>query len=192
MSAIIDRANGRTSRDAELEQAAQEALLRYGTLRIWGHALQITASSGVVTCEGHVRTTPSKETAERLIREVPGVREVVNHLFVDTDLEIAAAQALANDSRTVNSFPGILVGCAFGEVLLKGSVSSQEAKKAAGDIAAKVPGVRTVTNELVAPEPPKPATPAKPTGASQSASAGKPASKPAPNPAVEEGESSEE
>jgi osmotically-inducible protein OsmY len=183
MSAVVERANGRTSRDAELEAAARDALLRYGTLRIWGHAVQIAASGGVVTLEGHVRTTPSKDLAERLIRQVPGVGQVVNNLFVDTDLEVAAAQALATDARTENSFPGILVGCAFGEVLLKGSVTMQETKKAAGEIVAQVPGVRKVTNELVAPEPPKPAVPAK--------AAAKPAPKVA-KPDAEVSESSEE
>jgi BON domain-containing protein len=174
MAARVDRANGRTLGDAELEEAARDALVRYGTLRIWGHAQQITARNGVVTLEGHVRTIPSKVLAERLIRQVPGVRELVNNLFVDTDLEVAAAQALAHDPRTVDNFPGILVGCAFGEILLKGSVGTQETKKAAGEIVAQVPGVREVTNELVAPEPPKPATPPKP--------APKPTPKPAPTP----------
>lgn len=184
MSTYVDRANGHTPRDLELEEAAREALQRYGTLRIWGHALQIQASHGVVTLEGHVRTIGSKETAERLIRQVPGIREVKNNLYVDTDLEIAVAQALAADPRTVDGFPGILVGCAFGEIFLKGSVASQDMKKAAGEIAARVPGVREVTNELAAPEPPKPAPAAKP--------AAKPAPKPAPKPAEEEQDSGEE
>ena len=191
MSAIIDRANGRSTREVELEEAARVALLRYGTLRIWGHALQITASDGVVTCEGHVRTTPSRDMAEHLIRQVPGVKEVVNHLFVDTDLEVAAAQALADDPRTVNGFPGILVGCAFGEVLLKGQVTSQEIKKAASEIATKIPGVRGVTNELVAPEPQKPAAPAKPAPRPAVKAAEKAESGDQSNPAGEQRESSE-
>jgi osmotically-inducible protein OsmY len=180
MASSGDRENGRTSQDAELEEAAQEALLRYGTLRIWGHAMQITSSRGVVTLEGHVRTLPSRDLTVRLIGQVPGVKQIVNNLYVDTDLEIAAAQALAKDPRTVSGFPGILVGCAFGEVLLKGNVSSPETKKAAGEIVSRVPGVRHVTNELVAPEPPKPAAPTKPVA------------KPAPKPSAEQGESSEE
>jgi hyperosmotically inducible protein len=180
MSTYVDRANGRTPRDVELEEAAREALVRYGTLRIWGHSVEIKASDGTVTLDGHVRTVTSKETAERLIRVVPGVKGVKNNLFVDTDLEIAVAQALARDPRTVNGFPGILVGCAFGKVFLKGNVALQEIKKAAGEIAMQVPGVREVTNELVAPEPPKPAAPAKP------------APKPAAKPAAEEEESGEE
>jgi BON domain len=65
-------------------------------------------------------------------------------------------------------------------VLLKGNVGMQETKKAATEIVAAVPGVRHVTNELVAPEAPKPAV------------AVKPAAKPSPRAAVEEGKGSEE
>jgi osmotically-inducible protein OsmY len=151
MPANVERVGGRLTADAELEQAVRDAILRYGTLRIWGHAFQVEASEGVVTLVGHVRTIVSKETAERIVSRVPGVKAVKNQLVVDTDLEVAVAQALANDPRTVNGFPGILVGSAFGEISLKGAVASQEIKNAASQVAAKVPGVREVTNELSVP-----------------------------------------
>ncbi len=184
MPAYVGRVNGHSLADTELEDAVRNAILRYGTLRIWGHALSVEATDGVITLSGHVRTRVSKETAASIVREVAGVRAIKNKLFVDTDIEVAVAQALANDPRTVKGFPGILVGSGFGEVFLKGPVASQEIKTAAGEIAAKVPGVRTITNELVAPEPPKPATPAKPVA--------KPTAKPVAKPAAEETESSEE
>ncbi len=185
MSANITRVDGRTLSDTELAEAAREAVLRYSTLRIWGHTLQISATDGVVTLAGHVRTRASSDTAERVIRQVKGVKDVINKLYIDTNLEVAVAEALTNDARTVNSFPGILVGSAFGEIFLKGTVASPEIKTAAEQIAAKVDGVRAVTNQLVAPEPPKPAAPAKPAAA-------KPAPKPAPKPAEEEVEATEE
>lgn len=184
MSATIDRANGTRLGDAELEEAVQNALARYNTLRIWPHALQITVANGVVTLNGHVRTDASKLMAEKLISQVPGVSQVSNNLYVDTDLEIAAAQALAHDPVAVKGFPGILVGSAFGDLVLKGSVASQEIKKAASEIVAKIAGVRGVANELVAPEPPKPAVAAK--------SPAKPAPKPAPKPVEDESEAAEE
>ena len=184
MSVAMNRVNGHPVADAELEDTVRTTIQRYGTLRIWGHSLSVEAADGIVTLSGHVRTRVSKTTVEELVRQVPGVRDVTNTLFVDTDLEIAVAQALAQDPRAVKGFPGILVGSGFGEIFLKGAVASQEIKKAAGEIAATVPGVRTVTNELVAPEPPKPATPAKPVA--------KPVAKPAPKPAAEETASGDE
>ncbi len=151
MPAYVDRVNGRTTADKELEQAVRDAILRYGTLRIWGHAFQVETDGGTVTLAGHVRTAVSKETAERIVRQVNGVKTVKNQLIVDTELEVAVAQALADDARTVNGFPGILVGSAFGEIFLKGEVASQEIKDAASQVAAQVPGVREVTNELAVP-----------------------------------------
>ncbi len=176
MPAYVGPVDGRIQ-DVDLEDAVRQTILRYGTLRLWGHAFRVEANNGAVRLIGHVRTVVSKETAERIVRQVPGVREIRNELYVDTDLEIAVARALAEDPRTVKGFPGILVGSAFGEVFLKGAVSSQEIKQAASEIAARVPGVLEVTNELAAPEPPKPAAAAKPPA--------KPAAKPAAVPPAE-------
>ena len=152
--------NGNNPSDRELEERARDTLTRYATLRIWGHAVSIEAHNGVITLGGHVRTRTGKETAERLIRETPGVTDVKNELYVDTDLEIAVARALAENPVTANSFPGILVGSGFGEVFLKGHVVSAEVKQAAGDIAAGIPGVIRVVNELATPGSNEPLTPA--------------------------------
>jgi hypothetical protein len=180
----------RSAQDEGLVQAALDTLINYPGVRVWTDALEINAQNGVVELGGHVRTTAEKEVTENVILQVKGVKDVVSHLVVDTDLEIQVAQALGNDARTRSSFPGLLVGSAFGEVYLKGSVASADLKKAAGDIAAKVPGVRTVNNQLMAPEPPKPAAPAAaakpPAGAAAKPVAAKPAPKPAPK--VEESE----
>ncbi len=160
MPAYVGPVNGHTTEDEELEGAVRDAILGYGTLRIWGHALQIDVNNGIVSLVGYVRTIVSKETAERIVRKVPGVKGVRNNLTVDTELEIAVAQALANDPRTVDGFPGILIGSAFGEIFLKGTVSTPEIKSAASEVAAKVPGVREVVNELLAPESQAAAAPA--------------------------------
>ncbi len=152
--------NGNNPNDQELEERVRETLARYSTLRIWGHSVSIEAHDGVITLEGHVRTRTGRETAERLVRETPGVKDVENELYIDTDLEIAVARALAENPVTANSFPGILVGSGFGEIFLKGHVVSAEVKQTAGDVAATIPGVLRVVNELVAPVPNEPLTPA--------------------------------
>ncbi len=125
MSVSTSRVNGHSVTDADLEDVVRTAIQRYGTLRIWGHAMSVEVTDGIVTLSGHVRTRVSKTTVEDLVSKVEGVRGVKNELFVDTDLEIAVAQALAQDSRTVKGFPGILVGSGFGEIFLKGAVASQ-------------------------------------------------------------------
>lgn len=176
----------RSAQDEQLERGAEDALINYPGVRVWTEALDFSAQNGIIEIAGHVRTHAEKEVAEEVILKVKGVKDVVSHLFVDTDLEIAVAQALGNDPRTRGSFPGLLIGSGFGEIFLKGKVASQDIKKAAAEIAAKVPGVREVTNALEAPEPPKPAAPpaaAKPTAGARPITA----PKPAPKPAAEEG-----
>ncbi len=176
----------RSAQDEALELAAISTLQNYTGVRVWTDALDLKANNGIVEIGGHVRTRAEREVTEDVVLKTKGVQDVISHLYVDTDLEIAVAQALGNDSRTRGSFPGILVGSAFGDIYLKGSVASQDIKKAAAEIAAKVEGVRSVVNSLEAPEPPKPAAPA----AAKPVAGAKPIAKPAPKPApqAEEGE----
>lgn len=171
-----------SSRDEALEIAAVEALQNYVGVRVWTDALDVQVTNGIVEIGGHVRTRAEREVTDEVILRTKGIKDVISHLYVDTDLEIAVAKALGDDARTRGSFPGILVGSAFGDIYLKGSVSSQEIKKAAADIAANVEGVRSVVNALEAPEPPKPAAPAaaKPAAGAKPVAPAKSAPKPAP------------
>ncbi len=170
----------RSGQDEALELAAVDALQNYSGVRVWTDALDVKANNGVVEIGGHVRTRAEREVTEEVILKTKGVKDVASNLYVDTDLEIAVGKALGNDTRTRSSFPGILVGSAFGEIYLKGSVTSQDIKKVAAEIATKVEGVRSVVNALEAPEPPKPVAAAKP------AVGAKPAAKPAPKPEPKE------
>lgn len=190
----VVRSNGNKSQDAELEMTIMDALIHYSGVRVWTDALEIKVRDGVAYLGGHVRTHAEREVTAKVVRQVKGVREIVNDLYVDGDIEIAVAQVLGNDPRTRVGFPGILIGSAFGQVFLKGNVASQEIKNAAGELAAKVQGVRDIHNELVAPEPPKPAAPpaAKTAAAKTPAkTAPKPAPKPADDESTGEGETEE-
>jgi osmotically-inducible protein OsmY len=168
--------------DTELAERVQKAVDKVFSLHVWSESVSVTVKDGAVDLAGHVRTTALKHRLDTAIWSLQGVLTVKNELIVDTELERTVAQALAADPRTAGGFPGILVGSAFGEVFLKGKVNSQDVKKAAEEIARGVPNVRSVVNDLSAPEPPKPAAPAKPAPA-------KPAPKPAPK---EEGEGDNE
>lgn len=183
---MAETMTAQSEQDKALVLAASDALNAYPGVRVWTDALDMQAQNGIIAIGGHVRTHAEKQVTEDVIIQVKGVKDVINKLYVDTDLELAVAQALGKDARTRGGFPGILVGSAFGEIYLKGSVPSQEMKKAAGEIAASIDGVRNVVNALEAPEPPKPAAPAKP------AAAAKPAPKPAPKVESEEEAPAEE
>lgn len=162
---MADTTMARSAQDMALAGAAAQALMDYSGVRVWADALKITANNGIVEIGGHVRTRAEREVSENVILKTPGVKDVISHLYVDTDLEIMVGKALGNDPRTRGGFPGILVGSAFGDVYLKGSVPSQEMKKAAAEIAARVQGVQSVINSLEISEAPKAApagTEAKP------------------------------
>ena len=162
--------------DTDLGLQIHAAVMKMISLPVWAESIGVEVTDGAVELTGYVRTRVLKERVQQAAWTVKGVRGVKNNLVVDTELEVAVAHALAADAKTSAGMPGILVGSAFGEIFLKGKVNSQDLKKAAEDVAKKVTNVRAVTNELVAPEPPKPAAPAKP------------APKPAPKPAEEESE----
>ena len=146
--------DGPTDSEEELTIAVWDALAQYTPVRVWNDAVQVTARGSTIVLSGGVRSRTKKEKTEEIARQVKGVSAVENHLVVDADVELAVAQALAADPRTKAVFPGVLVGVVFGVVYLKGQVASADVKKAASEVALKVPGVRSVSNELTTlPEP---------------------------------------
>ncbi len=142
--------DARPASDELLEVAVREALDAYSPTHSWGDGIQVTARAGAVLLAGAVRTRSAKETAEQVVRRVKGVTEVQNDLTVDAQIEVAIAQALAADTRTRDAFPGILVGVVFGVCYLKGVVPTAEVKSCAAEIASKIPGIRSVSDELQA------------------------------------------
>ncbi len=141
-----------TAEEEVLINAVRDALSKYDPVRIWGDDVHLGAHGSTITLSGYVRSRSAKEMAGKLASQVNGVSAVQNNLNVDADLELAIAQALAADPRTQGAFPGILVGTVFGVVYLKGAVKTPEIKTAAGEIAAKIPGVQNVSNELTVQE----------------------------------------
>ena len=137
--------------DANLEMQVRDALEQYTPLSVWKHSVQVHANAGTVILSGVARSQAEKEVAENLVSRVKGVSTVQNRLIVDSDLELAVAQALAEDVRTCAGFPGILVGVVFGVVYLKGTAPTKELKQAAGEIASQVAGVARISNELKVP-----------------------------------------
>jgi hyperosmotically inducible periplasmic protein len=142
---------GSTQHDADLTLAVCDSFDRHVTLRIWKHSIHVQAKAGTVMLTGAVRSQSDKEIAEKSAQGVKGVTAVENQLVVDSDLELAIAQALAADSRTLAGFPGILIGVVFGVAYLKGTAPTAEIKKVAGEIASQIAGVLRISNELIVP-----------------------------------------
>jgi osmotically-inducible protein OsmY len=164
--------DGHNTTDEDLIEAVRDALDQYTPIHIWGDGVQIDARGRTVTLSGVTRSRSAKETAGRIAQSVKGVSTVDNRLVVDPDVELAIAQALAADPRTRGAFPGILVGVVFGITFLKGTVPTAEMKAAAEEIARKIPGVKSVSNELAITQDAETAkaAPGKPTVAARPAS----------------------
>ena len=104
--------------------------------------LAFEVNRGIVTLRGPVAVDAHRVLAQKIVENVPGVREVLNQLVADNDLEIEVAGSLGNDSRTRRHIFGIRVE--HGIVYLAGDESAGQANAAAFEIAAAVPGVRGV------------------------------------------------
>jgi hyperosmotically inducible protein len=112
----------------------------------------VTVAKDVATLAGQVPSVWAKQKAELLALEEPGVGEVVNHLEVqraesDADLAEAVAARLRRDVL-YSIFDDIGVQVNDGVVTLKGSVTMGYKLKDAAEVAARVPGVREVRDEL--------------------------------------------
>ncbi|HSB01395.1 MAG TPA: BON domain-containing protein, partial [Anaerolineales bacterium] len=112
--------------------------------------LGISVEDGIVRLRGHVGTSMNKRKAEDAACSVPGVLGLENDLVVDQDLVTNVAQALGKNELSQSE--RISVGAQHGFVTLNGYVSSAAIREAAEAIAASVPQVRGVINELQSPD----------------------------------------
>ena len=125
--------------DLESEAPATANLVPDGTLRL-------AVRHGVVILAGNVELHTDAGLVERLVRQVPGVREVLNLLIADDDLRTSVAAALHYDPRTRQLQPSLSVG--RGQVTLTGSVADEASRAAVEAVAGAVHGVRGVMNRL--------------------------------------------
>ena len=133
--------------DHELINRVPDVLSRYDPIRaIPDMPIAVTATDGVVTLSGNVRSHTIKEIAEELALSVEGVLTVRNSLVADNDLELTVARTLADSKHTRNRI--ILTRAYLGVIYLDGSVESPEAKKIVEEVVRRVEGVRGVVSRL--------------------------------------------
>lgn len=114
--------------------------------------MKSTVSAGAVTLKGEVDTWFDREDAERVVRNLSGVRGVVNQLQVKSSRispdEVKKALEDALERQADREAMRIAVGVRDGEVTLSGSVHSWTAKQAALGSAKGIAGVRNVRDQL--------------------------------------------
>ena len=77
---IVPSPPAHLSTDAEIEAAVVKGIL--ANPEVSAARLHADVSGGVVTLRGTVQSAAGRETAEKISRAVPGVREVKNRLLV--------------------------------------------------------------------------------------------------------------
>jgi osmotically-inducible protein OsmY len=116
----------------------------------------VTVRDGIVTLSGHVPSNAEKRQAEIAAGRVPGVRAVIDNLFVElpgrvqTEDEVLAERCynhLANNPAV--PLDRIHIGVKAGVVTLHGDVDDTHASRAAEVDLSEVEGVKRVVNELV-------------------------------------------
>ncbi len=112
-----------------------------------------------VTLEGQVTRPTLKSDAERAVKKIEGVEQVVNNIQVlplspmDDRIRRAVYQAIYRqpglDMYSLRAVPTIHIIVKNGQVTLTGAVGNQGDKERAGIAANTVSGVFSVTNDLL-------------------------------------------
>jgi osmotically-inducible protein OsmY len=115
-----------------------------------------TVTSGIVTLEGTVETLMQRDAAERALRNLTGVKAVVNKLAVQAPARInehvAEAIEHALERRAERQARRIRIDVHDGVVTLTGTVHSWAERRSVLGAARSTPGVRAVEDRLW-PEP---------------------------------------
>jgi osmotically-inducible protein OsmY len=109
-----------------------------------------TASGGVVTLIGNVRTKRTRERIQALVDELVEAAEIHIDVVDDIELELAIGHAIEHSGLRLT--PGINARSVLGEVTLFGYAPGAGAAEEIVRAVSRVPGVRNVTSRIEAGE----------------------------------------
>jgi hyperosmotically inducible protein len=145
------------TREDRTTRAVRRELLMLPYYGVFDH-LAFQIDKGTVTLLGQVRTGSLKNDAERTLRDVEGVEDVVNNIEIlpasthDDQIRMAAFRAIyrhdALERYAIQAIPPIHIIVKNGHITLEGVVGSQLDKTIAVTQARSVPQVFSVTDNL--------------------------------------------
>jgi osmotically-inducible protein OsmY len=156
----ISVAGGGNVSDAELFQKLSKQLVydRQGYPSYPFNSMTLQVHNGVVTIGGEVVDPVDKDSALGLIKNTPGVRDVIDHLQVapvspmDNRIRAAEYRAIYGSPQftkyAINPAKPIRIVVVNGHVTLTGVVDNAGDRDVAGMRANSVPGVFSVQNDL--------------------------------------------
>lgn len=136
--------------DAALTAAVNKALWEDVILRRTEYRqIHVKVENSIVYLYGYVSLPSVKVRAERVALKTDSIWKVENLLTIDSELQIAVAQAIGKDPRTQKA--RIFIGSHNGFITLSGEASDLEARTAAQEKAVSIPEVRGVLNSIRVP-----------------------------------------
>jgi osmotically-inducible protein OsmY len=152
---------GRSDQPRSLNDAVRHELVMQPYYSIFDN-LEYKVDNGVVTLFGEVTRPILKSDAENAVKKIPGVAQVVNNIKVlplspmDNRIRVAEYRAIFRSGSlyryAMGANPSIHIIVENGHVTLKGVVDNQADKNQAYLMANGVPGVFSVTNDLLVGE----------------------------------------
>ena len=136
--------------DREIAQDAVDALNR--TLPTVSPGIKVTVRGGSISLDGKVPWDFQRQLAEKAVREVPGVKDVLNIIEVEPnaaplDLKAQIEEALKRSAEV--HAKDIVVESDRGVVTLRGKVRSWAEKDEIAKVAWRAPGVHEVRNYIL-------------------------------------------
>jgi len=136
--------------DPQIASAAADAIA-WNTL-LANTSVQVFVDKGRVTLEGTVNWNYQRQSADRSVRYLAGVRDVNNHIVVKPVAEQVAVKSQIEAALIRNArldADGIRVEVRGDRVILRGTVQSWIEREEAERAAWASPGVGDVENELI-------------------------------------------
>lgn len=133
--------------DDELREEIRIAIEEAPRLSVDLPGMDIRVIDGVVWLEGHCASDLSRQLTFERVQGIRGINELLNHLISDQALAARVSATLAHAPHTAGQRIGVYPR--LGHVFLRGRVTSNDARIAAGEVAKAVPGVVDLHNELI-------------------------------------------
>jgi osmotically-inducible protein OsmY len=111
--------------------------------------IHVEVENGIAYLSGYVSSPTMSAGAEKAALKADGIWKVVNHLSIDSEIQITIARAIGNDPRTTNA--RIFIGVNNGFVTLTGHAPGLAGRSAAQEQAVAIPKVRGVLNSIGVP-----------------------------------------
>ena len=162
LQAVAQSAEAIHRREARITREVRHKLLMLPEFSVWDN-LAFKVNGDTVVLLGQVRNAVLKDDAQRAIKNIEGVEHIDNQIeilpvsFNDDRIRRQVARVIFRDSRlfrySMGAVPPIHIIVKSGHVALEGVVANQGDKNVAGIRANEVPGVFSVTNNLVVEHP---------------------------------------